>query len=174
MSLPEELAKRLSGRVAVVGVGNPLRGDDAAGCLLAQRLRGSPGLQVIEAEEVPESYIGDIVAARPDTVAFVDATDLGASAGAIAVLDQRDVALFAPTTHRLPLSLVMDVVRCRTGANVFLIALQPSRTGFGMPVSHGVVAGVELLASLLSELLQAPATPPRAPATAGMKDEKLA
>ena len=32
MTLADELTARFSGNVVVVGVGNPLRGDDAAGC----------------------------------------------------------------------------------------------------------------------------------------------
>ena len=131
MTLADELAARLSGNVVVVGVGNPLRGDDAAGCLVARRLHGTPGVRVIEAEEVPESFVGDIAAAVPDAVALVDAVDLGREPGAVAVLEKEQVAAYAPTTHRMPLSLVMEVAHRRTGADVFLIAVQPSRVDFG-------------------------------------------
>jgi hydrogenase 3 maturation protease len=156
MTLADELAARLSGRTVVVGVGNPLRGDDAAGCLVARWLHGAEGARVIEAEEVPESFVGDIAATMPDTVVLVDAVDLGAEPGAVAVLEREQVAAFAPTTHRLPLSLVMDVVQRRTGADVFLIAVQPLSLEFGAPVSPQVGAGVELLAGVLSGLLRAP------------------
>ncbi|MCJ7440582.1 MAG: hydrogenase 3 maturation endopeptidase HyCI [Thermoanaerobaculaceae bacterium] len=160
MSLREELARRLSGRVVVVGVGNPLRGDDAAGCLVARRLQGTPGVRVVEAEEVPESFVGDIAAARPDVVALVDAVDLGAEPGAVAMLEREQVATYAPTTHRMPLSLVMEVVQRRTGADVFLIAVQPLTLAFGAKVSPEVSATVEVLAAVLSELLRAPGVRP--------------
>ena len=161
MSLREELARRLSGRVVVVGVGNPLRGDDAAGCLVVRRLRGAEGARVIEAEEVPESFVGDIAAAMPDVVALVDAVDLGAEPGAVAMLEREQVATYAPTTHRMPLSLVMEVVQRRTGADVFLIAVQPLTLAFGAKVSPEVSATVEVLAAVLSELLRAPGVRPR-------------
>ena len=160
MSLREELARRLSGRVVVVGVGNPLRGDDAAGCLVVRRLRGAEGARVIEAEEVPESFVGDIAAAMPDVVALVDAVDLGAEPGAVAMLEREQVATYAPTTHRMPLSLVMEVVQRRTGADVFLIAVQPLTLAFGAKVSPEVSATVEVLAAVLSELLRAPGVRP--------------
>jgi hydrogenase 3 maturation protease len=156
MTLQDELAARLSGRTVVVGVGNPLRGDDAAGCLLARRMRDTPDVRVIEAEEIPESFVGDIAAAAPNVVVLVDAVDLGALPGTVAVLETDDVAAYAPTTHRLALSLVMDVVQRRTGADVFLIAVQPLNLAFGAPVTPQVGAGVELLAGVLSELLRAP------------------
>jgi hydrogenase 3 maturation protease len=160
MSLREELARRLSGRVVVVGVGNPLRGDDAAGCLVARRLQGTPGVRVVEAEEVPESFVGDIAAAMPDVVALVDAVDLGAEPGAVAMLEREQVATYAPTTHRMPLSLVMEVVQRRTGADVFLIAVQPLTLAFGAKVSPEVSETVEVLAAVLSELLRAPGVRP--------------
>ena len=160
MSLREELARRLSGRVVVVGVGNPLRGDDAAGCLVVRRLRGAEGARVIEAEEVPESFVGDIAAAMPDVVALVDAVDLGAEPGAVAMLEREQVATYAPTTHRMPLSLVMEVVQRRTGADVFLIAVQPLTLAFGAKVSPEVSATVEVLVAVLSELLRAPGVRP--------------
>ena len=160
MTLPEALATRLAGTVVVVGVGNPLRGDDGAGCLVARRLRGTEGARVIEAEEVPESFVGDIAAAMPDAVVMVDAVDLGAEPGAVAVLEREQVATYAPTTHRLPLSLVMEVVQWRTGADVFLIAVQPSRVDFGTAMSPEVSDSVERLAGILAELLQAPSGRP--------------
>ena len=154
MMLADELAARLSGNVVVVGVGNPLRGDDAAGCLVARRLQGTPGVCVIEAEEVPESFVGDIAAAVPDAVALVDAVDLGREPGAVAVLEKEQVAAYAPTTHRMPLSLVMEVAHRRTGADVFLIAVQPSRVDFGTLPTPEVSDSVERLAGMLGEILR--------------------
>lgn len=156
MTFPDELAARLAGNVVVVGVGNPLRGDDAAGCLLARRLQGHCAARVIEAEEVPESFTGDIAAAVPDTVVLVDAVDLGAQPGAVAVIEREQVARYAPTTHRLPLSLVMDVVQRRTGADVLLIAVQPARADFGAAMTAEVSDTVERLAGILAALLRAP------------------
>lgn len=155
MTLADELAARLSGSVVVVGVGNPLRGDDAAGYLVARRLRGTPGMCVIEAEEVPEDFVGDIAAAAPDVVALVDAVDLGREPGAVAILEKEQVATYAPTTHRMPLSLVMEVAHRRTSADVFLIALQPSRADFGTAMTPEVSDTVERLAEMLAELVQA-------------------
>jgi hydrogenase 3 maturation protease len=154
VTLRDELATRLSGRVVVVGVGNPLRGDDAAGCLVARHLRGTEGAHVIEAEEVPESFVGEIAAAKPETVVMVDAVDLGARPGAVAVLEREQIAAYAPTTHRMPLSLVMKVVQRRTGADVFLIAVQPSRVDFGAATTPEVSETVERLAGILADLLR--------------------
>ncbi len=168
MTFQEELAARLTGSVVVVGVGNPLRGDDAAGSLLARSLRESASVHVIDAGEAPESCIGEIARATPDAVMFVDAVDLSRPPGDVALLESGDVAPYLASTHRAPLSLVMDVVRSRTGADVFLIAIQPSRAGFGAGPSPAVTKTVGLLAGLLSEVLRTPragagAAPPTQP-----------
>jgi hydrogenase 3 maturation protease len=153
MSLRQRLAERLKGTVVVVGVGNPLRGDDAAGSLAARRLMGMARAHVIDAQEVPESYLGEVRAAAPDTVVLIDAVDLGAKPGSAALLEKEDVALYFPSTHRLPLSLVMEFVQCETGADVLLLAVQPRRVDFGAPVSDEVEASVSLLAEMLGEVL---------------------
>jgi hydrogenase maturation protease len=164
VTLSAALAARLAGPAMVVGVGNPLCGDDGAGSLLAKRLLGGHGLPAIDAEEVPESFVGDICAARPSAVAFVDAVDFGGAPGDTAILEIADLAPRAATTHHAPLSLVMDVVRRRTGADVFVIAVQPGRRGPGERPTTPVLATVDLLAALLSHAWRGaqPSAPHRA------------
>jgi hydrogenase 3 maturation protease len=152
-TLAETLTSRLSGKVVVVGVGNPLRGDDAAGCLVAQALDGAPGVTVISAEEVPESYLGPITAARPDVVVLVDAVELDAAPGSAALLEMEELAARGASTHRAPLGLVAEFLRCETGADVFLLAIQPARLGFGDPVSPEVEESAASLALLLRSLV---------------------
>ncbi len=153
MSLEEALAARLRGRVTVVGIGNPLRADDAAGCLVARSLRPAAGLEAIEVEEVPESHLGAVSASRPDTILFVDAVDLGAAPGSLALLETRDLARFAPTTHHVPLDLLAHWLARETGAEVLLLAVQPRRMDLGAPVSPEVAEGVRLAAATLNQAL---------------------
>ncbi len=152
-TLAEMLSARLSGKIVVVGVGNPLRGDDAAGCLVAQALDGAPGLTVISAEEVPESYLGPITAARPDVVVLVDAVELDAAPGSAALLEMEDLASREISTHRAPLGLVAEFLRRETGTDVFLLAIQPVRLDFGDPVSPEVEESAASLALLLRALV---------------------
>jgi hydrogenase 3 maturation protease len=153
MSLGTELAVRLRGTVVVVGIGNPLRGDDAAGSLLARRLCSSAGVQVIDAEDVPEAYLGRIKAARPDTVVLVDAIDFGAPPGAIALLEPGQLAERATATHSVPLDLLAGLIARETRAQVLLLAIQPFHVGFGNALNEDVAASVAALAVLLDHAL---------------------
>jgi hydrogenase 3 maturation protease len=155
MSLEETLGPRLRGRVTVVGIGNPLRGDDAAGCLVARSLRPAPGLEAIEVEEVPENHLGAVAASRPDTIVLVDAVDLGAAPGSLAVVETAALTRFTPTTHRVPLDLLATWLARETGAEVLLVGVQPRRLGWGEPVSPEVGEAARLVAATLNRALDA-------------------
>lgn len=162
MSLLQQLQSRLQGTVAVVGVGNPFRGDDGAGCSVAERLRGAPRVRAFNGEEVPENVLGQVVQASPDTVVFVDAVDLGAEPGSIALLEKDQLDGHCPTTHRAPLNLLMEFLRLETGADVVLLAIQPAHFDFGRPMSREVDTSVTLLAATIQQACAGPAASTRA------------
>ena len=144
-----ELAERLRGRVVLVGIGNPFRGDDGAGCLVARGLRGVPGIAVVESEDVPERDLFRIVAARPDVVLLADAVHLGAAPGAVALLDPERLAHYAPTTHRVPLRLLASLIRGAASADVLVLAIQPGQTVSGSGVSPTVARSVRAVVALI-------------------------
>lgn len=147
--LPDALAARLKGNVIVVGVGNWLLGDDAAGCLVARALMNVAGLAVILAEDIPESYLSAVTAGRPDCVVFVDAVDMGAPPGSVALLEPSDLLLYQPSTHRVPLRLIADFIRRDRAADIVVLAIQPHRLEVGTRVSPEVAAAAELLADMM-------------------------
>ncbi len=157
--LTERLANRLGRDTVVVGVGNPSRGDDAAGCLVAMALReaeeerGTVGLRIVEAEEVPESFLGPIVRPSPDTVVLVDAVELGESPGSVALLEVEELAEREASTHQAPLSLVAHYIRRETGADVFVLGIQPG----GREVGAAPSAEIREASGVLADLLEAAA-----------------
>lgn len=160
-ALRAELGRVLRGRVVLLGIGNPLRGDDAAGCEVARQVRhmASPALLeagrvlVLEAEDVPESYSGPVVAADPDVILLLDAVDLGAAAGSVALIPAsslRDVTLY---THRTPLAPLARYLEHRCGADVYLLGIQPASVDWGAPLHPDVAAAARDAAALLVEAL---------------------
>ena len=154
MNLRDELAKAIEGKVVVMGIGNPCRGDDAAGSRVTRRIGGAPGVQVIDAENVPENYLRQIVRHRPDTVVLIDAVDLASAPGSVALLGQDQMTDYWPSTHRLPISLLIDYLVAETRAHIFLIAIQPRHTAFLESMSAEVAASVEDIAGVLNEVLE--------------------
>ena len=167
MSLEAALHGRLVGELVIVGIGNPLCGDDAAGSLVARGLRPAPGVRVIDAEEVPENHVGAILATRPKVVLLIDAVDLVSAPGSVAVLEAAELRLHGAWTHRVPLGTLMDVLARETGADVLLLAIQPRQVGLGCAPSAEVEASVALLIETLDGLLATRSLPVTAGAVGG-------
>ena len=167
MSLREELAWRLHGSVVIVGIGNPQRGDDAFGSVLATRLKGRVEARVIDAQDVPESFLFSIAASDPDTVLFADAVDLGQAPGTVALVSAAELADYMPTTHRVPFAMLLEVLHRETDAQVVLLAVQPRQLVPDAPLSLEVEAALSSTVETIAELLAPPRTPAPAPQAAG-------
>jgi len=162
MNLQERLRARLGRKVALIGVGNSLRGDDAAGCRVAQRLNPTARARAFLAGDTPENVLFQVIAARPDTVVFVDAVDLGAEPGAVALLECDELADYCPTTHRVPLRVLTDVLRQETRADVFVLGIQPGCVRFGSALGSRVGEAADRLTAILDEALRATLPSPSA------------
>lgn len=147
------LSERLKGRVLLVGIGNILRGDDAAGPELIERLTGKVEADLLDAGEVPESYLGRITGRRPDTIVLIDAAELGASPGAAAILEIDDLKGKCLSSHQTGLDLFMRYLQAETGADVFLLGIQPKSIGFGENLSTEVFETVGCLEELFKKVL---------------------
>ena len=154
MKLRDQLVSAMQGKVVVMGMGNPCRGDDAAGSRVAERICGAPGVHVIDAQDVPENHLRQIVRHQPDTVVLIDAVDLHSPPGSVALLDKNQTMGHWPSTHRLPISLLVDYLERETHARIFLIAIQPLETAFLQPVNSEVAASIEAIANLLNEVFE--------------------
>ena len=153
MNFEEQLATGLEGVVVVMGIGNPLRGDDAAGSLAARRIVGSPGVCVIDAQEVPEDYLLRAVNQHPDTIVLIDSVDLDSAPGSVAFLERDQVAEYWPSTHRMPISLLMEILGQETHARVIGIGIQPAHTELLKPLSNAVAASIAHVADMLNGAL---------------------
>ncbi len=144
----------IQGHVVVMGIGNPCRGDDAAGSLVAQLISDIPGVRVIDAQEVPENYVRQVVDEAPGTVVLVDSVDLESAPGSVALLDKDQVEGYLPSTHRMPLSLLMDYLERETHARIFLIAIQPRHAALMQPMSGEVHSSVKSIAGVLNDVFE--------------------
>jgi len=153
MNLREQLVAALQGNVVVMGMGNPCRGDDGAGSRTAQRICGAAGVHVIDAQDVPENYLRQIVRHRPDTILLIDAVEMGSPPGSVALLGKDQTKEFWPSTHRVPMSLVVKYLEQETQAQIFLLAIQPAQTDFMQPMSAEVAGIIDSVAALLNQVL---------------------
>ena len=154
MNLREQLSNAMQGNVVVMGIGNPCRGDDAAGSRVAQQICTAPGVFVIDAQDVPENYLCQAADQRPNTIVLIDCVDMKSAPGSVALFDEDQTAAYWPSTHRVPVSLLVDYLKRTTAARVFLIAIQPQQTGFLQPMSAEVLSSVEVITDVLNEVIE--------------------
>ena len=146
----EEFRQRVEGkRVLLLGGGNRLRGDDGLGSLLIERLTGKLTIPMIDAGDVPENYLGPIESARADLVLVLDAADLRASPGDLALLELDQLGGMAVSTHTVNLGLLFKVIPPKRRPAVLVLAVQPQSTEFGVGLSYAVRSAMEGIESLL-------------------------
>jgi hydrogenase maturation protease len=149
----------VSGRVVVIGVGNALRGDDAAGLAVAEEIRASApeGVAVRVCEEEPSRLIDAFGDAE---VAFlVDAVSAGAPPGTVHRFDASDAPVpsleLRSSTHALGIGETLELARAlgRLPRRTVVFGIEGSdfvaRDGMTPAVGEGVA---QASAALLEEV----------------------
>ncbi|MBA7594136.1 MAG: hydrogenase maturation peptidase HycI [Hadesarchaea archaeon] len=156
--MPLELSSFLKGadRVAIVGVGSEMRGDDAAGIEVVRGLRHklkSSRVLLVEGGVAPESFTSTIRRFKPSHVIFIDATDFGAEPGEVILAEPEAITGQSISTHTLPLSILAGYLREQTGAKIILLGIQPARAQMGAEMGEPIKDAVEKVdEALLREL----------------------
>lgn len=146
-----------SARVAVVGIGNDLSGDDAVGPHvareLAERVGRRAGCLVLDAGTAPENFTGPLRRFRPDFVLLVDAAHLSAVPGTVAWLDWRQTDGLSASTHTLPASVLAQFLVEELACRLALLVIQPAQIEFGRPLSAPVHRAADRVVDRLAATL---------------------
>jgi len=149
----DRLQKRLRGarRIAVVGIGDELLPIDRLGMIAARKIEKVhiPGIRVFLAGTMPESITGPLREFHPEHVLLIDAADMGALPGTVAIIQPGRIRASLFSTHALPLSAVMEFIKKDIKTNVTLIGIQPETVMEGMDLSEREHAAIrDLLVNL--------------------------
>ncbi len=136
----------------IVGVGNPLRGDDGFGPELIARIAGRARCRALDGGEMPEDCGGEILATKPGRILFADAVAFGGQPGELVLLEPGELGKkVALSTHTLPLAMFIKQLRQQLpAAAVMILGVQPRQIGLGKGLSPEVTRTVQLLADLLA------------------------
>ena len=160
--LDDELRGTLCGRVCLVGLGNPDLSDDGFGLRLAAALRAIGYPHVVEAGTTPERWVGRLADAHYDTVLFLDAVELGAEPGAVALFPAEALSARFPqiSTHKLSLSLLASLMEASGHTRVWLLGAQPASLRPGGDLTPPLQRTLEALTELLDNALAGQAIRP--------------
>jgi hydrogenase 3 maturation protease len=153
----------MSGTI-VLGIGNRLGGDDAAGTYVVEIL--NPALRTlsvgqhktrallpneimaIDVGTAPESYTSVIRQHRPDLLIMIDAADMGLPPGVLRVITPEKISILSFSTHNMPLSTFISYVEEFCG-EILLVGVQPEQTEIGNGLSKSVRKSVKKLAETI-------------------------
>lgn len=147
-------------RILVIGVGNEYRSDDAAGLVVARRLRqlSLGNVTVIEASgegtDLMESWKG------ADTVIIVDAASSGAKPGTIHRIDARaqriPTGLLRYSTHAFSVGEAVELARAmnRLPPRMVVYGIEGERFDEGTVLSRAVKGSVDTVVDLVLKQLR--------------------
>jgi hydrogenase 3 maturation protease len=156
---PGRLAQMTTGaRVAVVGMGHELRGDDGAGVFVARALgaaaRNDECLLVIDAGPAPENQIGPLLRFKPDIVLFVDAVQMDEAPGTVRWVPWCETDGAGVSTHTLSPQVLARFLMRELGCEVVLLGIQPASCAVGAQLSPAVAEAAQGIARSLLSVLQ--------------------
>ena len=130
-----------SSRIAILGIGNELKGDDAVGLVVIDHLAeaiDNPLILILNCQNVPENFSATVKRFRPSCVLLIDAADFGSVPGSVRAFELEDLENVTTTTHKASLAVMGKYLCSETDANVVVIGIQPADCGFGIGLSATV------------------------------------
>ncbi|MDF1500123.1 MAG: hydrogenase maturation protease [Anaerolineales bacterium] len=119
-------------RIAVLGIGNELYGDDALGVEIARSLIAS-GLSdrvnylVIVGGPAPENHCSTLRRFKPDLVILIDAASMNLRAGSVRWLDADELLAAPRHLWTTSLHLLIRYIQAELKSEVGLIGIQPEQ-----------------------------------------------
>jgi len=144
-------------KIAVVGIGSDLRGDDIAGLLVLRHLRTALArsrlqtIRLFDGGTAPENLTGEIIRFQPSHILLVDAADLGLQPGAAKLIELEAVAGVSFSTHVLPLSILAEYLKQALPCRIIILGIQPGCTSFGSKPCREINQAAGRLARIILE-----------------------
>ncbi len=131
-----------------------MKGDDGAGCKFIEELKKSGKIRpsqmyLFNGGQMPENYVEPIVKIEPERIFIVDALDFGAFPGRIKLFKEVEPQSNV-STHTLSLAFILDYLRRKTKAEVFILGIQPGQLRWGAGLSSEVEAAIKALVNQLN------------------------
>jgi hydrogenase 3 maturation protease len=146
-------------RIAILGIGNSLRSDDAAGVLVARRLAQSrlthdlDSILVIDAGHAPENTTAELRHFAPELVILIDAAEVGGAPGMIRQVEIDEIDGMSASTHTMPLSMLAKYLILELDCEVKILGIQPKSIDIGESVSEAIWLAVDEMVDGLIESL---------------------
>jgi len=148
-------------RVAVLGIGSVLRADDAAGMIIAKKLKAlikgnskKNRVRIFLGETAPENLTGQIKKFKPTHLIIIDAVDFHLKPGSLRIIDISTEAGASFSTHRVPVGVLRDYLYKSISCETILIGMQPGSMEFCGCLSQGIEEATQAACKEIGEALR--------------------
>ncbi len=146
-------------RLAILGIGHELRGDDAAGLTVARNLAAAlpnlPHVLIVEAGHAPENHTGPVRRFAPDLVLLIDVALMGQSPGTICWLPWPATSGLSASSHTMPPYMLARYLTTMLDCDVALLGIQPADNSLVSRLSAPVQRAVDEVTAVLQSSLTA-------------------
>jgi hydrogenase 3 maturation protease len=139
-------------KLALVGIGNRMRKDDAVGVRVVTGLKGKvpSKVEIFDCGTAPENFIPAIRRSEPSHAIFFDAVDMGAEPGFYRFIDEETLVSGSVSTHKQSLKMLFMVLRGEMECiNIRLVGVQPKNLEFGEGLTAPLNRSLNLLRTSL-------------------------
>ncbi|KAF5089033.1 hydrogenase maturation peptidase HycI [Methanobacterium aggregans] len=160
LQLKEYLKNFLKNRekIFILGIGNDMKGDDAVGPVLADKLfsnfQHQEDIVVVNGGNVPENYTGTIRRENPSHIIFIDAVEMEKEPGYVKLVKKEEIPNYSISTHAMPISFLIKYLESAVDSKMILIGIQPKSMELGQGISKEVEKSVETIFYELKLLLE--------------------
>ncbi len=151
-TLKDDLEKILKGKIVILGLGNPLKGDDAAGMIFVEKIEGLDKFECVKGGLFPENYTGEVISKKPDTLIIIDAININGSPGDIVLLKPEQLKDESFASHGTPISVLIKYLSNFIKDNIYIIGIQPKVVSFGNQLSVEVSESVDMLEEIFTDI----------------------
>jgi len=132
----------------ILGIGNRLKQDDAAGSILAERL-ADKGMLSLDGGSTPENYSGVIKKENPDILIIIDVTAMSLKPGEFRRIPVEKISTDCEmNTHSLSPAYLMDYLAEHVGKIIF-IGIEPAVLDFGEELSPEIQVAINEIEEII-------------------------
>ena len=137
------------GKIVIITLGNELRGDDGAGILFGNLIKGKTpyDLDVFDGLTAPENITRPVIDSKPDSIIIVDAMDFGGHPGEVTIALSDELQADTISTHGT-LGLLTKYLKIQTGAGIYILGFQSQSLTLGTGISSEVLKSVHSVAGI--------------------------
>lgn len=144
-------------RVAIIGMGMELKGDDAVGIKVAEKLSAEFNnchkIAIFSTGTAPENWIGPIRAFNPTHIIVVDSADFGEEPGSLRIIQSEEIGGFNFSTHGMSIGIFVDYLFKNLGCSVIILGIQCKTLKIGDEMTTEVKDASSRVAGILKACL---------------------